>query len=1143
MAMKYLYDILKKQFPEGKNNKRTSMPNSIVSILTLLLGLIIISSMNLNAQNFRNQPGGVYQGSGLFKVKEQATGLPDTVTGTFEYFGADQNVESRNFENLLLTGNGTKTTGNVSILRTVAIADGIRFQIDTTMLLEKNEGRITSEAGLIIGKVVKSVDLLNMPDSSDFGGIGLTIKSENTPPGTTEIIRTSGPSGVINYGGSNSIQRLYEVKPTNTIDLNGTIYFRYSRDELIGNDSLTLDIWRSPDGINWRRQRTSRNSNTLIRSGKFLSGYWTAADANNLLGRPNYEFDPDSIMAVSSDSLRGRVNNLLDSMFIAQITDIFGNPIPNAQVRFEVTDWPAEAVGFEVSDTLTTTDNSGIVQTRLKLGNKVGRYTVTAQVVSVPTVQINFYGYATSGIYSLQIAGYPPSDTVRNIVDAPFIVQALDEFNGGVSYTGLRFTITPPLGSTATTQRIVTADTIADVNGFARATVQLGEKVGVYTVEARSKENDSIYATIQIQATHGIPALSWQRSNVEYTDTIGSVLPRFVYAITDMDTNSVGGNNIVFTIESKPLDATGDSLIDPIVVTDPSTGEASVALRLGNKVGQYVVRAEDPTVPGSALFYIGNALPGLATTLAYNDGRDQITEILDTLNNPFVVRVSDMGGNSIAGVPVTFSIVDTPAGSWGHAVMKAVDTTDANGYARTYLRLGSKVGRYQVNASSPAISYSIVPFEAIAIAGKPTTIAQRDGNIQVNHIYGRLNPFVVQVSDTGENLVPNAPVQFEIVSRPPAAKDDSLYTMLAYTDSSGLASTTMILGDKQGEYRVRASIPNGKDTIFVAYAVLLLADVNHDNYRNIGDLTAIIDHILGKRILIGADFSRADMYPVRQDGTVGDGFVDIRDAIVCRDSLLNTEWNPTRDWMLTPEAFLSGLQGVVTVADSGMQLEESSTDSCNILLTHIGSRFVLKNTMPVKGLQAVIYMKNAVSIDTVDLVFSRAQMMNTEVQTVGNQVRILMWNTGNQSIEPGDSAIFRLPLQLVDDNVDSIHVVVSVSDTNSAMLLASVRQDVKNIIPREWRLYQNYPNPFNPTTTIEFDVPEVTGKIPRVAVQIFNILGQKITTLERGVYDVGRYRVTWNGTNEQGSRVASGVYFYRLLSGDYTSTKKMVLVK
>jgi hypothetical protein len=188
-------------------------------------------------------------------------------------------------------------------------------------------------------------------------------------------------------------------------------------------------------------------------------------------------------------------------------------------------------------------------------------------------------------------------------------------------------------------------------------------------------------------------------------------------------------------------------------------------------------------------------------------------------------------------------------------------------------------------------------------------------------------------------------------------------------------------------------------------------------------------------------------------------------------------------------------------------------------------------------------MKNIASLDTADFIFPRASMMKADVKSVGKEVSVILWNVNNTPIEPGDSAIFRLPIQLTNNNVDSIHVLMSSGVNNEVSLINSKEQDIRNSIPRDWMLYQNYPNPFNPTTTIEFDVPEVAGKIPRAAVQIFNILGQHVMTLERGIHDAGRYSVVWNGMNTNGVRVASGVYFYRLLAGEYVSTKKMVMLK
>jgi hypothetical protein len=85
----------------------------------------------------------------------------------------------------------------------------------------------------------------------------------------------------------------------------------------------------------------------------------------------------------------------------------------------------------------------------------------------------------------------------------------------------------------------------------------------------------------------------------------------------------------------------------------------------------------------------------------------------------------------------------------------------------------------------------------------------------------------------------------------------------------------------------------------------------------------------------------------------------------------------------------------------------------------------------------------------------------------------------------------------------------------------------------------NYPNPFNPTTSISFSVRE---KMP-VELVIYNMLGQKVRTLVDGPMDPGNHSVVWNGRDNNGRSVASGVYFFKMHAGKYTSTKKMILMK
>jgi hypothetical protein len=95
-------------------------------------------------------------------------------------------------------------------------------------------------------------------------------------------------------------------------------------------------------------------------------------------------------------------------------------------------------------------------------------------------------------------------------------------------------------------------------------------------------------------------------------------------------------------------------------------------------------------------------------------------------------------------------------------------------------------------------------------------------------------------------------------------------------------------------------------------------------------------------------------------------------------------------------------------------------------------------------------------------------------------------------------------------------------------------EDKEQIIPKEYSLYQNYPNPFNPTTTIKFDLPN-DGL---VQLEIFDILGRRITTLINEQRTAGIYQQTFDA-----SSLASGVYVYKLQAGDFICSKKMILLK
>lgn len=104
---------------------------------------------------------------------------------------------------------------------------------------------------------------------------------------------------------------------------------------------------------------------------------------------------------------------------------------------------------------------------------------------------------------------------------------------------------------------------------------------------------------------------------------------------------------------------------------------------------------------------------------------------------------------------------------------------------------------------------------------------------------------------------------------------------------------------------------------------------------------------------------------------------------------------------------------------------------------------------------------------------------------------------------------------------------------NGTTTISTGVQQVSNV-PGEYRLDQNYPNPFNPSTKISFSLPHSAN----VSLKVFDMLGREIATLVNGYTNAGSHEVTFNASN-----LSSGIYFYKLVSGNFTEIKKMMLVK
>ncbi len=228
----------------------------------------------------------------------------------------------------------------------------------------------------------------------------------------------------------------------------------------------------------------------------------------------------------------------------------------------------------------------------------------------------------------------------------------------------------------------------------------------------------------------------------------------------------------------------------------------------------------------------------------------------------------------------------------------------------------------------------------------------------------------------------------------------------------------------------------------------------------------------------------------------------------------NVEMGGNKIYLLN--GLVEGSEVLVIDASQPGNLQLADTISIDPVLP--GGSSVPINTMNAQGDRLLLGLKDGVKVyDTAD----PYNVVEIAQRHSGFNIEATAWNDPQLFIvEQGDIEF--------GAGYYSFDQVVGIDD----------EKPVSNL-PQQFQLMQNYPNPFNPETTIRYHLPEA---IP-VKLSIYNMLGQKIKTLVDAKQTAGEYRIRWNGRDESGREVASGIYLYRLKAGDFVSTKKMLLLQ
>lgn len=300
----------------------------------------------------------------------------------------------------------------------------------------------------------------------------------------------------------------------------------------------------------------------------------------------------------------------------------------------------------------------------------------------------------------------------------------------------------------------------------------------------------------------------------------------------------------------------------------------------------------------------------------------------------------------------------------------------------------------------------------------------------------------------------------------------------------------------------------------------MFGDCNLDRIVDVADIIALVHYIMEEISFGSREEQTADANQ--------DSLINVGDLVAMIDMILGRWLGPAPPMYPGPMAFVR--------LDYGDLLAGSSGDV----------KVLADLEVPVAGAQLEIdYDPDQISFQ-VPRLSERSDHFLMEYRDNGQgKMTVLLYNMSNQPIPTGDGDIISLPAELsplADEEVRIELKQVVLADEKAALIPVG---DGSPSRPIAFELGQNYPNPFNPITTIEFTLPSQagTGGMLPTSLKIYNVLGELVRTLADEPMVGGTHQVMWDGKDNRGDQVASGIYFYRLRAGDFQEAKKMVLMK
>jgi hypothetical protein len=227
-----------------------------------------------------------------------------------------------------------------------------------------------------------------------------------------------------------------------------------------------------------------------------------------------------------------------------------------------------------------------------------------------------------------------------------------------------------------------------------------------------------------------------------------------------------------------------------------------------------------------------------------------------------------------------------------------------------------------------------------------------------------------------------------------------------------------------------------------------------------------------------------------------------------------------------------------------------AVDFARVPLNYIGKSEVpihISASAPVSGMHFIFKVNQQKAQIETPYLAQCADHFTMVTKMVNDKMHLFIYSLDGSTLPVGAHDIASIPIFISKplQDADAIQLESVIAGTDNAQKLQTYfgeKAVEKSSVPETFSLYQNNPNPFNMSTNIMYDVPNTDKAVP-VKLNIYNVKGQLIRKLEERTRTGGHYIVQWNGTNDFGEIVSSGIYFCKLVANDVVLTKKLALMK